>query len=128
MEIIIVVFAAAIGFLSAWIILTLRIKKNQEANEEKSQTIQLALNDAEKKVMVTNETLRLTLEENVNLQTEMAQILMVSNARAIEVATLTTTNNNILEKLELQKSEIETLQKRLITEFGRVFSCQSQKY
>ena len=120
MEIIIVVFASAIGFLSAWIILTLRIKKNQEANEEKKQTLQSALTDAEKKVMVTNETLRLTLEDNVNFQTEMAQILMVSNARALEVATLTTTNKNILEKLESQKLEIETLQKRLITEFENI--------
>lgn len=120
MEIIIVVFASAIGFLSAWIILSLRIKKNQEANEEKKQTLQSALTDAEKKVMVTNETLRLTLEDNVNFQTEMAQILMVSNARALEVATLTTTNKNILEKLESQKLEIETLQKRLITEFENI--------
>lgn len=120
MEIIIVVFASAIGFLSAWIILSLRIKKNQEANEEKKQTLQSALTDAEKKVMVTTETLRLTLEDNVNFQTEMAQILMVSNARALEVATLTTTNKNILEKLESQKLEIETLQKRLITEFENI--------
>lgn len=120
MEIIIVVFASAIGFLSAWIILSLRIKKNQEANEEKKQTLQSALTDAEKKVMVTNETLRLTLEDNVNFQTEMAQILMVSNARALEVATLTTTNKNILEKLESQKLEIETLQKRLIAEFENI--------
>lgn len=120
MEIIIVVFASAIGFLSAWIILTLRIKKNQEASEEKKQTLQSALTDAEKKVLVTNETLRLTLEENINLQTEMAQILMVSNARALEVATLTTTNKNILEKLESQKLEIETLQKRLIAEFENI--------
>lgn len=120
MEIIIVVFASAIGFLSAWIILTLRIKKNQEADEVKKQTLQSALTDAEKKVLVTNETLRLTLEENINLQTEMAQILMVSNARALEVATLTTTNKNILEKLESQKLEIETLQKRLIAEFENI--------
>ena len=120
MEIIIVVFAVAIGFLSAWIILTLRIKIIQEANEEKSQSLQFSLNETEKKVMVTNETLRLTLEENINLQTEMAQILRVSDARALEVATLTVTNNNILEKLELQKSEIETLQKRLITEFENI--------
>ncbi len=120
MEIIIVLFALAIGFLSAWIILTIRIKKNQEANEEKSQTLQLALTDAEKKGMVTNETLRISKEENANLQNEMAQILRLSNTRALEVATLTTTNNNILEKLEIQKSEIETLQKRLITEFENI--------
>ncbi len=120
MEFIILLFALVIGFLSAWVFMSIRNKKIQEINDKKNETLQLALTDTEKKVMVTNETLRLTLEENVNLQTEMAQILLVSNARALEVATLTTTNDNIIEKLELQKSEIENLQKRLTTEFENI--------
>ena len=99
MEITIVLFALVIGFLTAWVILNVRIKKNQEANEEKSQSLQLALTDAEKKGMVTNETLRISKDENINLQNEMAQILQLSNTRALEVARLRPTNDNILEKL-----------------------------
>lgn len=120
MEIILVAFALAIGFLSAWILMSIRIKKTELAHKDKNQALQLLLTNAEKNGMVTNETLRISLENNENLQNEMAQILQVSNSRALEVATLKTTNENILEKLELQKSEIENLQKRLTTEFENI--------
>ena len=64
--------------------------------------------------------IRLKTEENKRLQDELAQNLVLSNLRAVEVAKLKTLNDNLTEKLENQQSEIENQQKRLTAEFENI--------
>jgi DNA recombination protein RmuC len=82
--------------------------------------IQKALNESERQRAVNEETIRLKTEENKRLQDELAQNLVLSNLRAVEVAKLKTLNDNLTEKLENQQSEIENQQKRLTAEFENI--------
>ena len=82
--------------------------------------IQKALNESERQRAVNEETIRLKTEENKRFQDELAQNLVLSNLRAVEVAKLKTLNDNLTEKLENQQSEIENQQKRLTAEFENI--------
>jgi DNA recombination protein RmuC len=78
------------------------------------------LDESERQRAVNEETKRLKTEENKRLQDELAQNLVLSNLRAVEVAKLKTLNDNLTEKLENQQSEIENQQKRLTAEFENI--------
>ena len=120
MEIIWVFLALAVGFLAAWFIASsnhARILKNYDVNEKKLLAIQA---EVETQKSVALETVRLKIDEIQRLQLELTKQIETSNTRGMEVATLKAINENIGEKLENQKSEIETLQKRLTTEFENI--------
>lgn len=120
MEYILALCALIIGFLAAWFLASGRHAKTLIKQEEKTLAFQTAQIEAEKQKSVAQETLRLKSEELLRIQEELAQNLALANARGLEVATLRTTNNNLIEKLENQKAEIEELQKRLTAEFENI--------
>lgn len=108
------------GFLLAWFLATRKhsiVTKLHDLNEKE---ILDKLVDTEKQKLVIQETLRLKLEAIENLQEQLSQQLQISNHRGMEVATLSTINENLDEKLVNQKTEIENLQKRLTTEFENI--------
>ncbi|MBV5282739.1 MAG: DNA recombination protein RmuC [Paludibacter sp.] len=120
MEIILVFLALAVGFLAAWFIASRQravTRQNYEANEK---TLMATLADTQTQKSVALETVRLKIDEIQRLQAELTKQIEISNARGMEVAALKVVNENIGEKLENQKSEIETLQKRLTVEFENI--------
>lgn len=120
MEFILAFLALAVGFLTAWFIASRNhtgIRKNYEANEKALLATQAEI-ETQKSVVL--ETVRLKIDEIQRIQLELTKQNEISNTRGMEVATLKAINVNIGEKLENQKSEIETLQKRLTTEFENI--------
>jgi len=108
------------GSLLAWIISSRKhsiIIGLRDLNEKESLVKQV---ETEKILSVTQETLRLKLEEIDILQQQLQQQLLISNTRGMEVATLSAMNENLAEKLDNQKTEIENLQKRLTAEFENI--------
>ena len=120
MEFILAFLALAVGFLTAWFIASRNhtgIRKNYEVNEKALLATQAEI---ETQKSVALETVRLKIDEIQRIQLELTKQNEISNTRGMEVATLKAINVNIGEKLENQKSEIETLQKRLTTEFENI--------
>jgi len=120
MEYILALFALVFGFGVAWLMASRKqevLRTTFEANEKIMFASQA---ESEALKSVAQETVRLKTEEAIRLQSELTQQSSVANFRGIEVATLQTTNENLTEKLENQKGEIETLQKRLTTEFENI--------
>ena len=109
-----------VGFLVAWFILSrshsYKLNKLQEVEKE----LIASKSEVELQKSVVTETLRLTSEELRAKQQELAQNLVYSNSCSMELATLKATNQNLLEKLENQKAEIDLLQKRLVVEFENI--------
>lgn len=120
MEYILALCGLVLGFLLAMFIALRKKAQILVSQNEKTRILQEALNESEKQKSVVHETLRLKTVEIQQTQQELAQNLVLANARALEVATLSTINENLLEKLENQKTEIDNLQKRLTTEFENI--------
>ena len=120
MEYIVMLALFVLGFVIAFVFSTSKNAKAVSLNAEKLNLIQKALNESERQRAVSEETIRLKTEENKRLQDELAQNLVLSNLRAVEVAKLKTLNDNLTEKLENQQSEIENQQKRLTAEFENI--------
>jgi len=120
MEYILTIFVFLVGFLLSWL-MSSRKQSIQRTKYEMSEKNSIALqSEAEKQKSVAQETVRLKLEEIEHLQNELTQYLEIANNRGMEVAALKAVNNNLSEKLENQKNEIETLQKRLTSEFENI--------
>ena len=109
-----------IGFILARFMSFRKQAVLQASFDTKEKILLAAQNEIEMQKSVVFETLRLKLEELQRLQLELALQLETANNRGIEVATLKTINENLAEKLNNQKSEIESLQKRLTTEFENI--------
>lgn len=120
MEFVLMLAGVIFGCSVTLIISNFKNSKAMSVNAEKLDAIQSALNESERQKSVAEETIRLTTEENKRIQNELAQNLVLSNLRAVEVATLKTLNENMSEKLENQQSEIENQQKRLTAEFENI--------
>jgi len=120
MEYLLALFALIAGFLGARFIVSRKLSFQRKSFELTEKQLLTAQNEAETQKSVALETLRMKSEEIQRLQMELAQQLDLANNRGIEVATLKTINENLTEKLENQKSEIENLQKRLTTEFENI--------
>jgi len=120
MEYILAFLALIVGFLVAGFISSRKLSVQRSTFEYAELEILTAQNEAEKQKSVALETLRNKSEEIQRLQQELTLQLELANNRGIEVATLKTVNDNLAEKLENQKGEIENLQKRLTTEFENI--------
>ena len=120
MEYILAVFALAVGFLSAWMFLSRKQSTLQNSLEINEKKLNEALNEANTNLRVAEEKLKNKAEELERIVLELSQQQELANNRGIEVATLKTVNENLAEKLENQKAEIETLQKRLTAEFENI--------
>ena len=120
MEYILAVFALTVGFLSAWIISSRKQSSLQNSLEINEKKLNEALNEANTNLRVAEEKLKNKAEDFDRTLLELTQQQELANNRGIEVATLKTVNENLAEKLENQKTEIEALQKRLTTEFENI--------
>ena len=120
MEYLPALFALILGFLSAWFLASRKqtgIQANFDENEKK---LIAEKGDVETQKSVAQETIRLKTEELLRIQNELTLQLEIANIRGMEIATLKTVNDNLSEKLDNQKNEIDTLQKRLTTEFENI--------
>lgn len=120
MEYIFAILALAVGFLLAWLLGLRKQNILRTASESNEKSLLASLNEAETQKSVALETLRMKSDELQRIQQELASQLEIANNRGIEVATLKTINDNLSEKLENQKAEIESLQKRLTAEFENI--------
>jgi len=120
MEYILIFFALMLGFMIAWFVTTRKQISVRAAFDLNEKNILASQAEVEIQKSVALETVRLKTEELQRLQLELSQQLEISNSRGIEVATLSNVNINLAEKLENQKNEIESLQKRLTAEFENI--------
>jgi len=120
MEYIPALFTLLLGFLVAWFLASRKQSEQRRKYETNEKNLLAIQADVEKQKSVALETVRLKTEELLRLQQELLKISELSANRGMEVATLKAVNENLAEKLENQKSEIETLQKRLTTEFENI--------
>ena len=120
MEYILFVFALALGSLTAWFLASrkqMNIRTTYHQNERNLIAIQAEI---ETQKSIAQETVRLKTEELAGLKHELSQQVEIANIRGMEIATLKSVNDNLAEKLSNQKNEIDTLQKRLTTEFENI--------
>ena len=122
MEYILVLFAIVVGFLVAWFMASRKQNVARATFEMQEKSLLEAKTDAETQKSVALETLRMKAEEILRLQQELTQQQQIANNRGMELAALKTSNENLIDKLEGQKSEIENLQKRLTVEFENIAS------
>ncbi len=122
MEYILALSALLIGFLAAWFFSSRKINEQRATYEANAKTLATAQTEAEMQKSVAQETLRIKNEEIQRLQQELTQQAEIAGNRGMELAALRTSNENLAEKLENQKGEIEELQKRLTSEFENIAS------
>lgn len=122
MEYILAFATFLIGFLVAWFLSSRKVNNQRVAYEANEKSLLASQAEAEILKSVTLETLRMKTEEIQRLQQELTQQMGLAGNRGMELAALKTSNDNLSEKLENQKSEIEELQKRLTAEFENIAS------
>lgn len=120
MEYILTFCTLVIGFLTAWFLVSRKTTNQRITFETTEKNLLAAQAEVETQKSVAQETVRLKTAELQNLQQELAQKIELCNNRGMEVAALKVINENLIEKLETQKNEIETLQKRLTSEFENI--------
>jgi len=120
MEYLLALFALILGLLTAWALGTRKQGRLRAANDQNEKTLLAAHAELETQKSVAQETVRLKTEELSRVQQDLKYQLEIANSRGMELATLKSVNDNLAEKLENQKSEIENLQKRLTTEFENI--------
>lgn len=111
-----------IALLALLFVLYRRSQSASALTLQKENEFLSAKAEIEKQQVVVVETLRLKTDEIATLQAELTRQIEIANARGMEVATLKTMNENLVEKLENQKTEIESVQKRLTSEFENIAS------
>jgi DNA recombination protein RmuC len=95
----------------------MNIRTTYHQNERNLIAIQAEI---ETQKSIAQETVRLKTEELAGFKQELSQQVEIANIRGMEIATLKSVNDNLAEKLSNQKNEIDTLQKRLTTEFENI--------
>jgi len=120
MEYIPVIFALLLGYVIAWFVASRKQARIRGIYSQNESKLIASRAEVETQKSVTQETIRLKTDELERLQKEFNQQLDIANVRGMEIATLKTLNENLADKLENQKKEIESLQKRLITEFENI--------
>jgi DNA recombination protein RmuC len=122
MEILYLIFALITGSTLSWIVSNNRHKKLLSGYLSKELEITEALKKAENERTISFENARLKEENLLKTQQELTTQLSISNEKSVEIAILTSKIEHLNEKLTSQKSEIETLQKRLTSEFENIAS------
>jgi DNA recombination protein RmuC len=120
MEYILTFISLILGFLTAWFIASRKQASVQARNNLNEKNLLAAQAEIETQKSVAQETVRLKSDELIRIQQDLTYQLDVANNRGMEIATLRTVNENLAEKLETQKTEIESLQKRLTVEFENI--------
>jgi len=120
MEYFLILFAFVLGFLIAGF-LSIRKQNRLHDISDKNEKILLATQaELETQKSVALETVRLKTEQLTELQRDITSQLELTNSRGMEIATLKAVNEDLSEKLDNQKEEIENLQKRLTIEFENI--------
>ncbi len=109
-----------IGFLAAWFMCQRKQAALQKECDEKEKKSLILQAEADKQRSVARETLRIKTDELDAVRRELTAKNEIASSMALDIATLRTQNENLLEKLNTQKQEIEDLQKRLTTEFENI--------
>ncbi len=122
MEYILIILSLLIGGLISWVLSLRKQNALRKEFEEKTSSYLTEKLEAERQAAVFQETLRLKTEELQNIQQKLTEQINTTNHYALEAATLKTQNENLTEKFNNQKTEIEELQKRLTTEFENIAS------
>ena len=120
MEYILAISLFAVGFFLAWFIVSRRQSAMRLDFENREKSLLSSQVEAEKKYSVVQETLRMKTEDLQEIEQKLTEQIKLANHHALELAAAQTQNENLLEKLENQKQEIEDLQKRLTTEFENI--------
>jgi len=120
MEYIVAISLFIIGFFLAWILVSRRQSAMRLEFENREKNLLLSQTETEKKYSVVQETLRMKTEDLQEIEQKLAEQIKIANHHALELATAKTQNENLLEKLEKQKQEIDDLQKRLTAEFENI--------
>ena len=112
----------AVGFLTAWLIVSNKQAKINKIYETNEKSLIAAKAELETQKSVAIETIRIKMEDINRLQADLTEQTSISNTRGMKVAALNAINENLADKLENQKSEILDLQKRLTSEFENIAS------
>jgi DNA recombination protein RmuC len=120
MEYYFIFFALIVGFFSAWLIASRQHNGFRISHQQNEKELIAEKTEIETQRSVAQETIRLKSEELFHLQQDFVMQQQLANTRGIEIATLKTINENLVEKFENQKNEIETLQERLTSEFENI--------
>lgn len=120
MEYILAVVFFKIGLFGALIYMSRKQFVMRKTFEEREKNLLSEKIEAEKKLSVIQETLRIKTEDLQTAEQTLNEQINLANNRALELATVKTQNENLLEKLNSQKQEIDDLQKRLTTEFENI--------
>ncbi|NDP21969.1 MAG: DNA recombination protein RmuC [Paludibacter sp.] len=120
MEYIITFCGLITGFFVAWFFTSRRLANQRITHEYLEKEFLATQAETETQKSVALETLRLKTDELLQLQQNFTKQIEISNNRGMEVASLKAVNENLNEKFKTQKEEIETLQKRLISEFENI--------
>ena len=120
MEYILIAVAAIAGLAAGWI-LSLRIHSKKSENQTKEiENLKSILTEKDKSLAVLNERLRSDAEKLEKSEALLAQNLVIQNQQTGEISSLKAYNESLKEKLEMQKAEIEEMQKRLTSEFENI--------
>ena len=109
-----------VGFSVAWLVASHKQSITREKFENNEKQLLSSQAEIDKQCSIAQETLRMKTEELQTVQQELNKQANIANNHALEAATLKTQHENLLEKLNNQKQEIEDLQKRLTTEFENI--------
>jgi len=120
MEYILAILAFVIGFFAAWLMALRKQATLRVTYELKEKNLLSTKSESDVLKSVMQETVRLKQDELQRLQAELTVQLGIANNRGMEVAALNAVNENLSEKLQNQKAEIENLQKRLTAEFENI--------
>lgn len=120
MEYILIAVAAVAGLAAGWL-LSLRYHSKKTENQTREiENLKIILTEKDKSLAVLNERLRSDAEKLEKSETLLAQNLVIQNQQTGEISSLKAYNQSLKEKLELQKAEIEEMQKRLTSEFENI--------
>lgn len=117
-----IIAAILAGFLIAWLVQNAKINSQRADFEQIQNKLQEEKNSFESKHLVAQETLRLKSGDLEKVVVDFSQLSELAEKRGQEIVGLQTLNQNLVEKLEIQKKEVEDLQKSLTTEFENIAS------
>lgn len=120
MEYILIAVAAISGLAAGWLLSLRHHSKKAENQAKEIEDLKIILTEKDKSLAVLNERLRLDAEKLEKSETLLAQNLVIQNQQTGEISSLKAYNESLKEKLELQKAEIEEMQKRLTSEFENI--------
>ena len=110
------------GFFLMWAFVLRQKSKTEADYKTKINELTASENETDKQKLIAQETLRLKTEELVRVQRELAEQTEQLQLKSMETVKLEATNEALAEKLASQKTELESLQKRLTTEFENIAS------